>query len=162
MGCHGNIGIAFCFSFPTDLCRPAHHSRLSSLRPENQYDRSTAVSTHPKVTILQNKGLNFSIVGQKYCPQNFIYICEWEDNNDLWHSYPKTIIAFQSSPVVPETRYKRESKRNEHDDIIRLCSISFSRSAPKKFDISTSQNAISSVLVTKFEDKRAYFSFKKM
>ena len=37
-------------------------------------------------------------------------------NNDLWHSYPKTIIAFQSGPVVLETRYIRESKINEQDD----------------------------------------------
>ena len=70
----------------------------------------------------------------------FIYMTEKirTINNDLWHSYPKTIIAFQSGPVVLETHYIRESKMNEQDDILPRCSISFSRSAPEKYDISKS------------------------
>ena len=70
----------------------------------------------------------------------FIYMTEKiiTINNDLWHSYPKTIIAFQSGSVVLETRYIRERKMNEQDDTLPRCSISFSRSALENYDISKS------------------------
>ena len=100
----------------------------------------------PKSNYPPKQGIKFLDRPQKFYfllqPEitNFIYMTEKirTINNDLWNSYPKTIIAFQSGPVVLETRYIRESKMNEQDDILPRCSISFSRSAPENYDISKS------------------------
>ena len=154
MGCHGNMGIAGWGGEggggPFFLAHwPMSSSALLSavlITSRKSIRRINSCIDPPKSNYPPKQGIKFLDRPQKFYfllqPEitKFIYMTEKiiTINNDLWHSYPKTIIAFQSGPVVLETRYIRENKMNEQDDILPRCSISFSRSAPENYDISKS------------------------